>query len=364
MSPHASTPESSSTQLAKLTADLADKEALLNRHQTLLQSLQLTLTCQICLELMHKPYALSPCGHLACYSCLANWFTTPSFTNDPPPSTIRKAKTCPHCRALIKDRPVEIWGIKTIIGSVCKSGLLFNVVEPPVSTSVDADAVVNADPWAGIFPRPSAMEPLWDEADRVFRCIQCHHEIWAGRCSGCDREYPNLHVPDGAASQSDDDDEIVGIFGGPGEDEFDGDDDDDDVDDDDLPALHATDDGDVFVWHRNNGWHPADSYDSEGYESSFIDDVDENDVDVAQVGIFSVYDAESTEYGDPDEMTDDGHRGVHASPSRDDTPTALFGPFSDEDETQSVVFGGYGQYEEAGADSEDEDDASDHWNPT
>jgi hypothetical protein len=323
---------------------------------------------------MHKPYALSPCGHLACYSCLANWFTTPSPGNDSPPPIIRKAKTCPHCRALIKDRPLEIWSLKTIIGSVYKSGLLPNVAEPTVSASIDADAVVNADPWAGIFQRPSGTGPLWDETDRVYRCIQCHHEIWEGRCSGCDREYPNLHVPDGGASQSDDDDdEVVGIFGGAGDDDFDDPDDEDDEDDEDEDHLHAmrfSGEQGVFVWNRNHIWRRSNSYDSEGYESSFIDDGDENDVDSSQVGIFSVHDGEPTEYEDHDEMdhdemdhdemTEDDHRDVHASPSRDDTPTRMFEPLSDEDDAQSLVFEGYARYEEAGADSEDEED--DNWN--
>lgn len=26
---------------------------------------------------MHKPYLLTPCGHLACHNCLVRWFTEP-----------------------------------------------------------------------------------------------------------------------------------------------------------------------------------------------------------------------------------------------------------------------------------------------
>ncbi|TEB32665.1 hypothetical protein FA13DRAFT_219564 [Coprinellus micaceus] len=53
---------------------LSSHQSALSTHQTLANSLAQSLTCQICLDLMYKPYALTPCGHVACYGCLVRWF--------------------------------------------------------------------------------------------------------------------------------------------------------------------------------------------------------------------------------------------------------------------------------------------------
>ena len=155
---------------------------------------------------MHRPYALAPCGHSACYQCLVNWFKAPPA--DLPPdevvSVLHRKKTCPHCRAVVRDRPIEIWSLKEMVATLVKSGLAtgFYNAAPDLP-----EGGANADPWAGIFrvgvqhypafleaPPPGApmheLMGLHDEEDAVFRCLDCNHEIWDGVCSHCEREYP------------------------------------------------------------------------------------------------------------------------------------------------------------------------------
>jgi hypothetical protein len=76
----------------------------------------------VCLDIMCQPYALVPCGHLACYGCLVRWFTSKPAYGDAPAEHQRK-NICSLC-AVIKYPPAEVWGFKSIIAGLSKSGLL------------------------------------------------------------------------------------------------------------------------------------------------------------------------------------------------------------------------------------------------
>ncbi|KAH0831187.1 hypothetical protein J3R83DRAFT_13764 [Lanmaoa asiatica] len=198
---------------------------LIASHQALLNQVQQAVTCQVCLDLMYKPYALAPCGHLACHSCLVNWFTAPLPDNRPAPPAIMRKKTCLHCRAVVHERPVEVWGVKGIAQAMGKSGLLPNQLPALIEASEGLDA--NADPWKGIFPKSGAAGHrgfpwffpdadidddnihIADIAPRgedigmldmedggIYRCLDCMHEILDGVCSSCGRVYPG-HRPEG-----------------------------------------------------------------------------------------------------------------------------------------------------------------------
>src|SRR5262245_8539173 len=98
---------------------------------------------------MHHPFALTPCGHIACHACLVQWFTTPtngSVSEDiPVPPPIHRKKTCPHCRGIVKEKPVCVWNVKTLVSTLAASSLLPNpIAERPADPP--------ADPWADIFP--------------------------------------------------------------------------------------------------------------------------------------------------------------------------------------------------------------------
>ncbi|KAI0634109.1 hypothetical protein C8Q77DRAFT_1109863 [Trametes polyzona] len=320
-------------QITELQDQVSTKTNLVSQHENLLSTFQQSLSCQICLDLMHKPFALAPCGHSACYGCLVNWFKAPP--PDVPagnvlPVWLRK-KTCPHCRALVRDRPIEIWTIKEMVASFVKSGLAQALTPAPAAEN---DAPANADPWAGIFrplPRqggvfpndhpPELMHQIMglrdDEDGGIYRCIDCHHEIVDGACSDCGRVYPG-HDPLAHELDEFDEEDGFGHWGQPGlfDDDLDDDLDDDSEDGDEgdgafMGLAHVNllrrlfnlplpggglgdedaDDGDARSEHSDHS-EPAYGFDlgpvenhghlgdggegeeddEDGYESSFIDD--------------------------------------------------------------------------------------------
>ncbi|KAF9485629.1 hypothetical protein BDN70DRAFT_988564 [Pholiota conissans] len=256
-----STSSDQTSEINRLKEQLASQTALLKRHQNHMNTHQQSLTCQICLDLMHKPYALIPCGHITCYGCLVRWFTAvpeiPGGVNVPDPQNdnvdailngptarngahIRRRKNCPVCRAVVVQRPVEMWGIKSMVATLVKSGLadLPTPVNQPVEENVDN----NHDPWKNIFRRAGSSNaqghhyvpfdprmlpfapPLpapppnpeenradmgWYDAEDggIYRCNDCYHEILFGRCTACRRAYPGHARHDDDDSDSDDDDD-------------------------------------------------------------------------------------------------------------------------------------------------------------
>ncbi|EJD34217.1 hypothetical protein AURDEDRAFT_176736 [Auricularia subglabra TFB-10046 SS5] len=61
--------------------------------------------CEICLETLWKPWALSDCGHTFCQTCLVSLFDRQKFE-------------CPTCRARVTHRPVEIFAFKSVIHTI------------------------------------------------------------------------------------------------------------------------------------------------------------------------------------------------------------------------------------------------------
>jgi len=231
---------------------------------------------------MHKPYALAPCGHITCYGCLVRWFTAPQNPQqqnanaaDPQQDSIehilnsaavrngtfmRRRKTCPICRAVVQDRPIEMWGIKSMVAALVRSELTdlpapAAEVDPPIAAAGQSanNGRDNNDPWRNVFRRvgarnnfgaymydhmlpvpppvnqaPGGAGPNGGEADRaqmgwfdmedggIYRCIDCYHEIWEGVCTSCNRRYPGhnfLDDDDVEFDGSDDDDEDDGYDG-------------------------------------------------------------------------------------------------------------------------------------------------------
>ncbi|KAH7908616.1 hypothetical protein BJ138DRAFT_1128303 [Hygrophoropsis aurantiaca] len=44
------------------------------KSEEVLDTIETNTQCQICMDLLFKPYALSPCGHVLCLICLQSWF--------------------------------------------------------------------------------------------------------------------------------------------------------------------------------------------------------------------------------------------------------------------------------------------------
>ncbi|KAI0826217.1 hypothetical protein BC629DRAFT_59060 [Irpex lacteus] len=349
---------------------------------------------------MHRPFLLSPCGHVACLDCLVSWFSSevpgqgqqlpqldqlpqqeqnqdeqqneaerhqenqpgpdmqlgsivgmaippppqipplqpvagsivgmaippPPLVIPPPPQLpplppaprplAKRKKTCPQCRARITTRPVEVWFAKDMVASIVRSGLADSDAVPPSlrpgAPPLNINGEPEADPWKDIFPnkkdrdggrRAREREMLremrereWmgdrDDADGgVYRCIDCMTEIWEGVCAECGRVYRG-HLPGARMSEFSDnfsDDDGEGSEGSEGEGEGDT--------DDDLGfmlGLHPNlrylsesgSEGEggfygmpVQVTWTDDEMEPSDAggsgsegSESEGYESSFIDD--------------------------------------------------------------------------------------------
>ena len=232
---------------------------ILQRHKIHLAQHHQALTCQICLDLMHRPFALAPCGHITCYNCLIRWFTAlrnpiaagaANDDADPSPENVdevhlivnsaeakrgtylRRRKTCPVCRAAVLQRPVEMWSIKAMVVTLVNSELvdLPVPVAPQNSTTSEGpnkNSDANNDPWRYIFHSTNTLNDarqgplIQNQADHehmgmydiedggIYRCIDCFHEIWGGVCSGCNRGYPGHERDNDDHDDSDDSDDRI-----------------------------------------------------------------------------------------------------------------------------------------------------------
>lgn len=303
---------------------------------------------------MYRPFSVVPCGHVACHSCLVNWFSNdPGALGQAPPPivaphapdnapdqapqagpgpqtyvpVVRRKKTCPHCRAVVRSKPVEAWSIKEMVASVVRSGLAdpdavpLELQEGGAESSADAAA----DPWKHIFTSADGEGQNYDHLMQemnmgirddhdggVYRCIDCLHEIWDAHCSSCGRFYVGHRIGIDSDSEGDD---LPPIWD-------DGDDDDDDADDHidlfrrvlgmamrrsypgaqiDEPSEYHSDDSSsrglspVYSPPQAPGspqqyatagafhWSDAEEDDEGDYESSFIDDDEDHTGDIVEI---------------------------------------------------------------------------------
>jgi hypothetical protein len=145
-------------------------------------------------QLTYTYDSLVPCGHVACLGCLQQWFSAPgpgTYAQPPAHVIVRRKKTCPHCRALVVQRPVAAFLIKEIILQV-EGGLNPNAAQ----TLNTADAPRDEDVWMDIFPpqfngahRAMGGAIVDHEDGGVRRCNTCLTEIFHGVCQGCGEMY-------------------------------------------------------------------------------------------------------------------------------------------------------------------------------
>ncbi|KAI0369183.1 hypothetical protein BV20DRAFT_968377 [Pilatotrama ljubarskyi] len=136
------------------------------KSEDLVTTVESSLTCQICMELLLKPYGLSPCGHVLCMSCLLEWFKSAPPGEDEmlddeyPDALLYRKKTCPCCRTIVRNRPIPLYLVKSLASAVDKARAPNGVARP--SPPPDDE-----DPWAGIFRDPTDYENYWstDEDD-------------------------------------------------------------------------------------------------------------------------------------------------------------------------------------------------------
>ncbi|KAK7031626.1 ring finger domain protein [Favolaschia claudopus] len=143
------------TQLTAETQALEDKEKLLStvssksrKNEDLLQTIETSLQCQICIELLSKPNILAPCGHIFCLECLQQWFrSAPGHESaeemdpdDREDMILHRPKSCPCCRARVARRPVPVFVVKSVVTA------LRNATQP---SAIQDEG--DSDPWKGLF---------------------------------------------------------------------------------------------------------------------------------------------------------------------------------------------------------------------
>ncbi|KAJ7483181.1 hypothetical protein FB451DRAFT_1555226 [Mycena latifolia] len=119
------------------------------KNEELLQTIEVSLQCQICIELLSKPHALAPCGHILCLECLQQWFrSAPSNDSDDEMDAeaqeeyiLHREKSCPCCRATVLRRPVPVFVVKSVVTALRAAA----TAPPPVQGEEDVD------PWKGLF---------------------------------------------------------------------------------------------------------------------------------------------------------------------------------------------------------------------
>ncbi|EEB90194.1 hypothetical protein MPER_11633, partial [Moniliophthora perniciosa FA553] len=147
------------------------------KNDEIIKSIESNLNCQICMDIMNKPFALSPCGHVLCMSCLQDWFRKapptlddmdidPEDADDPEYLKYRQ-KSCPCCRAIILKRPAPVFVLKSVVNAVIRHK--FDSHSPTTSSQRSNSPLVGEeDPWEGLFPDEHE-DDMIDEDDGYLR---------------------------------------------------------------------------------------------------------------------------------------------------------------------------------------------------
>ncbi|KAF9461546.1 hypothetical protein BDZ94DRAFT_1237662 [Collybia nuda] len=146
------------------------------KKDELVALIESSVQCQICMELLHKPFALSPCGHILCLSCLQEWFrkappssededVDPADYADDPLYILNRPKSCPCCRAVVTRRPVPVFTVKAITSALTKAN------SPSSRFRDDARSPSpygDEDPWRGLFRPVEESDSSDDSSDEEF----------------------------------------------------------------------------------------------------------------------------------------------------------------------------------------------------
>ncbi|KAI0642445.1 hypothetical protein C8Q79DRAFT_985905 [Trametes meyenii] len=136
------------------------------KSSDLVAAVEGNLSCQICMDLLLKPYGLSPCGHVLCMNCLLEWFKAAPpgeddmDDDDYPNALLYRKKTCPCCRAIVRSRPIPLYVVKSLASALDKA-------KAPEGVSRASPPPNDEDPWAGIFRKHAGYDEYWstDEED-------------------------------------------------------------------------------------------------------------------------------------------------------------------------------------------------------
>ncbi|KAK7060807.1 hypothetical protein VNI00_000540 [Paramarasmius palmivorus] len=150
-----------------------------NKGEETIRSIETHLSCQICMEIMNKPFALSPCGHVLCMPCLQDWFrkAPPSLDDmdidpedaDDPEYLKYRQKSCPCCRAVIERRPAPLFVLKSVVNAVQKHKCASENAASSSTQRSDSPLVGEEDPWEGLFPDDEHEGDMGDEDEGYLR---------------------------------------------------------------------------------------------------------------------------------------------------------------------------------------------------
>lgn len=153
------------------------------------------------------------CGHTACRTCLLQWFRSPNAYPAPDIETVGpeddltyRTKQCHLCRENVYIRPVRVFAV----GDIAESMGLTRTKSSPEAKKIEgapAAAKSETDLWAKTFPPDTTSYVTWDDADAVWRCPKCGCEVADGECQGCRAQFSDVEDSDGDDSEGDEDED-------------------------------------------------------------------------------------------------------------------------------------------------------------
>ncbi|RDB15805.1 hypothetical protein Hypma_003663 [Hypsizygus marmoreus] len=187
-----------------------------DKNEELITHIEQSLQCQICMDLIHRPFALSPCGHILCLHCLQEWFRkAPSQDDDDPDDVIddpdyilTRPKSCPCCRAVVTRRPVPVFLVKAVTTALTKSRAVEGRARSP--------SPIEDDPWKGLFMSSDEEEEEFldssDEDDRYEDAVGWALQgLQVGLAAGMGgvhhRRYAPFRFDSSSSSESDEDED-------------------------------------------------------------------------------------------------------------------------------------------------------------
>lgn len=154
-------------KLKETESQVSKAQNKVKKSEDAISNIETNVQCQICMELLLKPYALSPCGHVLCVSCLQEWFKKAPpgddemHDDDDPDYLLFRKKTCPCCRGNIRNRPIPVFIVKSIASALSK----VRGMSPNTSSPTAGSAAADTDPWEGLFPPDDEIEDYGSDDD-------------------------------------------------------------------------------------------------------------------------------------------------------------------------------------------------------
>lgn len=180
----------------KSFGELRTPEEIIENLNTDMQRLTKNLHCQICMDLLSEPYALS-CGHTFCYYCSFEW--------------LKSHKSCPTCRAKISQPPTFVFAIKEMCQVVIERKELLDPHgegHQARTRQIEQEALVKSHHpiFPGLFSDVTRMNlnggRIDDPEDHVLRCIRCHWEVEGPFCVHCGYQFSDTEEIHVAGSES------------------------------------------------------------------------------------------------------------------------------------------------------------------